>query len=99
MVLPVVALVFALPQLAGYGVARLWRSAGITEWLGAVVAAYTAIWYPLFGRALSAPAGCWTGPAIAWGTLVFGLLFQLVIAGVIATAYFRRERPPAPPTP
>jgi hypothetical protein len=106
MVLPVVALVFAVPQLAGYVVARLWRGAGTTEWLGTVVAAYTAIWYPIFGRALSMPAGrCGIGPMIAWVTLVFGLLFQLVIAGVIATAYFERRRaptpppPPAPPTP
>jgi hypothetical protein len=101
MVLAVVALVFALPQLAGYGLARVWRRAGMAEWLGAVVAAYTAVWYSTFGQLLrghdTEQIRYEMGPALAWGTLLVGLLFQLVIGGVIATAYFRRRRAPAPP--
>jgi hypothetical protein len=103
MVWSVVALVFALPQLVGYLVARLWRRAGIPEWLGGVVAAYTALWYPTFGQLLRSqePAqirDCGPGPLLAWAALLLGLLFQLVIAGVIAAAYFERRRAPAPPT-
>ena len=99
MVLPVVALVFAVPQLVGYLVSRLWRRAGMAEWLGAVVAAYTAIWYPTLGQLLKPPGSEMfhggLAPPIAWATLLVGLLFQLVIGGVIATAVFRRRRAPA----
>ncbi|HVU50600.1 MAG TPA: hypothetical protein VHL80_07920 [Polyangia bacterium] len=99
--LAVVALVFALPQLAGYAVGRLWPRARMAEWLGAVVAGYTALWYPTFGQLLR-PRGAGSfhgglGPMLAWTTLLVGLLFQLVIAAVLATAFFRRQRPPAPP--
>jgi hypothetical protein len=98
MVLPFVALALALPQLAGYAVTRLARRAGVTEWLGAAVAAYTAIWYPIFGSLLKdAGPDCSIGPILAWTTLFMGLCYQLVVGGVLATALVRRKRAAAPP--
>jgi hypothetical protein len=100
MSLAVMALVLALPQLLGYAVTRLSSRAGVPEWLAAAVAGYTALWYPIFGR-LVGPLGpdrpdCAFGVLLGWGTLVIGLLYQLVIGGVLATTVVRRRRPPSP---
>ena len=95
MVLPIVALVLAVPQAAGYALTRLAPRAGVAEWLAATVATYTAIWYPIFGAWLKPdadPARSNLGPALAWTTLVVGLLYQLVVGGVLATAVVRGRR-------
>jgi hypothetical protein len=98
--LPVMALVLTLPQLLGYAVTRLAPRAGVPEWLAAAVAGYTGIWYPIFGR-LVAPAGPGghdgaMGSILGWAALLVGLLYQLVIGGVLATAVARRKRPTSP---
>jgi hypothetical protein len=99
MVLPVVALVLAVPQLVGYIVWRLARRAGVAEWLAGAVAAYTAIWYPIFGWALPLPPPppgayrCGIGTMLALGTLLVGLGYQLLIGSVIATAATGKHRP------
>jgi hypothetical protein len=100
MVLPIVALVLAVPQLLGYAVTRLAPRAGVPEWLAAAVAAYTAIWYPSMGALLSPPASQsfhgGIAPLLAWGALVVGLCYQLVVGGVLATAVVRRRRRASP---
>jgi hypothetical protein len=98
MLLPIVALVLALPQLAGYALTRLALRAGVPEWLAAAVVVYTAIWYPTFGSIRGDLA-----PVMPWATLLVGLSYQLVVGAVLATAVIRHKRrtshpaPPAPP--
>jgi hypothetical protein len=96
MLFPILAIVLALPQLAGYLVTRAWRRAGQAEWLGAAIATYSAIWYVACHRTGAAP------PAVSWGLLLAGLLMELVLGILLAGIVFhlRRARaaarPPAP---
>jgi hypothetical protein len=109
MVLPILALVLMLPQVAGYVVTRVWRPAGKAEWLGAAVATYAAIWYATCHsmlRVQQPSAGDWlypygAGPQFAWGLLGAGLVLELGFGVLCAGVVFhvRRSRasvsPPA----
>jgi hypothetical protein len=110
MLLPVLAIVLALPQVAGYLLTRVWRRAGQAEWMGAAVATYTAIWYATCHRMTVPPPQdgmyhCGLGPMISWGLLFAGLMLELLLGILLAGIAFqlRRSReaapPPAPPAP
>jgi hypothetical protein len=98
MLLPILALVLSLPQVVGYAAWRLSGRGGVPEWLAGTVAAYTAMWYPIFGSVLREPPPSLNAdqghfrPAFALGTLLVGLSYQLVVGGVLATAATRKHR-------
>jgi hypothetical protein len=97
MVLPLLALVLALPQLVGYLLTRWSDRAGVAEWLAAAVAVYSALWYVVVGARACAGAAPASGMAsfVVAGTLGGGLLYQLVIGAVLATAVVRHKQRPA----
>jgi hypothetical protein len=106
MLLPVLALVLAVPQLAGYVVTRFWRGAGRAEWVGAAVASYAAIWYATCHSMLHqedfAQIRCGVAPRIAWGLLASGLVVELMMGLLLAGVVFhlrasrgQRRTPPA----